>query len=354
MSSPIGWTSTLTPIDAADRIRSAIAAAPDRSVCVTTHMKADGDAVGSSLAIARSVEAAGGAAVVVHQSPFPTMFRSICDGTTLLMDVDGGFEDPAAQEAAMTVVIDTGSWNQLAGAAEYLRARADRVLIIDHHKSGDPDITDQRLIEPGEPAACAIAAKVATSLLNLRSPAELPVQIATPIYLGLATDTGWFRHPSVTPSTMHLAGDLLEAGVDHNRLYLSTEQSDPPERLWLVRAAMNSLKLHAGGRVATMGITQHDFAESGATPEHTGGLIDLPKTVVEVEVSILAYPVDTDAGPFVKVSLRSKAGGADVDVNQVAGSFGGGGHKHAAGCKISLPLDEAIEAVVERVQEELA
>lgn len=353
MRSVEDWTHTASVSTVADRIRAAIDAQPNASVCVVTHAKADGDATGSTLAIARAVEAAGGSAVIVHQSPFPEVFDAMSGDTQVLLDDEGGFETALARDASLVVVVDTGSWNQLPGARAYLEQRSERAIIIDHHRSGDAEITSARLIETDEPAACSIVAKVAVELLQLDSAASLPIEIATPIYLGLATDTGWFKHPSMTSGAFRLAGELLDAGVDHNRLYLSMEQSDPAERLWLVRAAMNSLELHADGRIATMGIEEEDFRKAGALREHTGGIIDIPKTVTSVEVSVLAYPLETEEGVVAKVSMRSKSGGADVDVNRVAGEFGGGGHKHAAGCKIALPLTEALVAVVARLREQL-
>ena len=240
-------------------------------------------------------------------------------------------------------MLDTGAWSQLADLRPWLEGRADSTVVVDHHRHGDPDLATMRLIDIHAAAACEPVAGLCVGLLGVDSPAALPVEVATPLYLGLATDTGWFKFPSVTPRTLRLGADLLDAGVDADALYQITEQSDSPARLQLIRRALDSLKLLDGSRVAVMKLRRRDFDETGADPDESGGIIDIPKSVGAVRVVALLTEVD---GANAKLSLRSKAHADDeVDVNLVAQRFGGGGHKHAAGARIAEPLDRAAELV---------
>jgi phosphoesterase RecJ-like protein len=116
------------------------------------------------------------------------------------------------------VIVDTGSWSQLHDYRPWIDAQHDKTALIDHHLSGNAEVSPRRLIDTGAAAACEIVAGLCVPLLGPGFARDLPREVAEPLYLGLATDTGWFRHSNVTPAVMRLAADLLEAGVDHERL----------------------------------------------------------------------------------------------------------------------------------------
>ena len=165
---------------------------------------------------------------------------------------------------------------------------------------------------------------------------------------------GWFRHSNVTRNVMELAGQLLDAGANHVRLYQTMEQNETPGRLKLISRALNSLDLRLDNRLALMTLTQDDLRESGALPGETGGLTDFTQGIASVQVSgvLLEVPGDKPGTRIVKISLRSKPG--PVDVNAIAGTLGGGGHVRAAGAKVKLTLDEAKDAVTRLVAEQLS
>ena len=134
--------------------------------------------------------------------------------------------------------------------------------------------------------------------------------------------------------------------MDHNAIYRHVEQSEPPARLWLVRRALENMKLELGDRVAIITISKAEAEACKAGPEELGGLTDLPQTIGSVRVAA----VITEPEPGIaKVSLRSKAadpGQPEIDVNRVAQSFGGGGHFHAAGAKLHASLSDARQRVL--------
>ncbi|MCA9294579.1 MAG: DHH family phosphoesterase [Phycisphaerales bacterium] len=321
------------------------------NVLILTHTKPDGDAFGSCLALARALRRVGVTATPVLYPPLSNALRGLAETDEIVLAAPEGPGQAMRGEPDCIVVVDTGSWSQLGPAAEFVRQRADQTIIIDHHINGNAEMASERLIDGAMPAACQIVADVVMRLLNVSSASALPTDVAEPIYLGIATDTGWFRHPSVLPSTMRLAADLLDAGVNQNALYQRTEQSDRPQRLLLAQRALNNLQYIAGGRAAVMVLRHTDFAESGANLDETGGLIDLPQAVGDVRVAALLY--EPEAG-LTRISMRSKAGDHPVDVNMIAHSFGGGGHKHAAGARVAKPASDVLPLLIKAIESALA
>lgn len=312
-----------------------------RRLALLTHAKPDGDAVGSTLALARTLKRLNIEAWPVYLGPWSPRFDPIVASTPVIFEKHGCFTAAPLAEIDAAAVVDTGSWKQLADARAWLEPRSANAAIIDHHAHGDGDVAALRHIDATFASACELVAEVCRLLLGAASAAALPPDVAEALYLGIATDTGWFKYSSVKPRTLRLAADLIEAGVDHNRLYRWIEQNESPRRLLLLCKALSSLEYHADSRIALMTLTKAEIDESGASQDEIGGLTDLPQMVG----SVRAVAVITELEPnLTKVSLRSKAsepGDPVFDVNKVGQVLGGGGHVHAAGAKIHLPLIEA-------------
>jgi phosphoesterase RecJ-like protein len=332
-----------------------------RSVVVITHHKPDGDALGSTVAVARALNiAAGGSAAgfsgvasraeVWYGGPMPGWWRAVARDTKARL-IDEHNPPPSSHEPDAVVVLDTGAWSQLNDYRPWLDRQHDRCVLIDHHLNGDAGVAPRRVIDTSAAAACQIAASLCVKLLRAESPAALPVDIAEPLYLGLATDTGWFRHSNVNPGVLRLAADLLETGVAHERLYEMTEQRERPSRLRLLSRALSTLEMHDDG-VAVVRLTQSDFEQTGASPGDSGGFLDIIKTVESVRVGVLLTELRGGAdGLVTKVSMRSKGGAEMVDVNKVSQKLGGGGHAQAAGARlVGVGLAEANARVLEALR----
>ena len=332
---PATWATNAT----LEQIASTLAS--EQRFVLLTHAKPDGDAIGSTLALARALRTMGKDVSLVYIAPWPERFRAVLGSTPVVHASAETFANPPFEEPDVIVVLDTGSRSQLDCACGYVEARADKAIIIDHHAHGDPELARTRHVDPTAAAACVLAAYLIAALTG-DAINSFPREVAEPLFLGCATDTGWFKHPNVSPRCLRLCADLLEAGANHDELFRTTEQNDPASRLLLMRRALDSLTFHDGRRIAVMTLTHADFEESGAGPDDSGGLIDLPKSVGEVRVSVLL----TERDGLTKASFRSKAGEGAVDVNAAAQSLNGGGHKHAAGAKIHAPLDIAKAAVL--------
>lgn len=338
--------------------------ATKRRIVILTHVKPDGDAVGSTIALARALVMAGSQRGWGSVSATPWYFGALPDWVpgvtrkteTRFVDQTHRPEDhtrgAAGGEPDAVVVLDTGSWTQVQEVEPWLRERAAIIAVIDHHRQGNPDMSPRRVVDVHAAAACEPVAELCWRLLALAGPADLPVDIAEPLYLGLATDTGWFRHSNVTPGAMRLAADLIQAGVDHPKLYEMIEQRDRTSRLRLLARALGSLDLLDHERIAVMTLTQKDFHECHAASTDSAGFADVPLSTASVMVSVLmteAFVAEPTGGSpakvITKVSMRSKSGPGGMDVGSVAASLGGGGHVPAAGVKMAVGIAEAKKLV---------
>lgn len=316
--------------EVADRIRSA------RKIVVTTHVKPDGDAIGSSLALVRALRRLDIEAEAWYLPPLTEVFQTLLEPTPYRIVTESSQPPP---DADLVVILDTGARSQLKLLEAWLGERRERICIIDHHIQGDPDLGALRVIRPEAAAASEI---VANLIDELGAPIDL--EIAQPLYVGIATDTGWFRFSNVSARVFRLAAKLIDAGVDHPAMYRLIEQNDEPTRLRLLARALSSLELLSGGRVALLTLRQSDFRDVGASVEETHGFSDIPQSIGSVEVVCLVTEADRSS---TKLSLRSKDGPYAVDVNQLARAFGGGGHARASGAKIDGPIDSVRERVIE-------
>jgi len=343
------WTSTIDARGAGAFIGGA------ERVVMLTHTKPDGDALGSTLALARSINLVRGTSGAVssaecwYAGPIPEWSSAITSGVKTRV-IEPPASAPSPLEPDVIVITDTGSWSQLEPFRAFLEPRLERTLIVDHHLRGDAEIASRRLLDTDAAAVVEPVAEICTQILGLGSARELPVEIATALYVGLATDTGWFRHSNVDGRVMRLAGDLIDAGVNHSAIHAMLYQRDRASRLRLMARALGSLEVLDDKHAAVMSLTQEDFKQAGAAPGESGGFVDLPQTVESIRVVVLLTEQRDEEGVFTKVSMRSKdgdwGGAPPVDVNAVCGSLGGGGHARASGARLRAPIDEAKRRVI--------
>lgn len=335
-----GWTSSAT----VEQIASWLGGLGH--VAVLTHVKPDGDAVGSTLACVRALRSRGIETDLLYAGPMPQWIDDLA-GSTAYRTIAGP-DDLSGFTADGAVVFDTGAWSQLDAFEGLLRPRRSDVAVIDHHLQGDPSVGERRVVDPSAAAACVTTAELCRLLLGLERVSALPREIAEPLYLGIATDTGWFRHSNVKPRTMRMAADLIEAGAEHARLYGLIEQRQRLSRLRMMARALSSLEMHKGGRVAIMTLRRGDFEACQAISGDTGGFGEMALAVDSVRVAAVLTEAWGEGGQaLTKISLRSKPGPDAVDVNVVARSFGGGGHAQAAGARLQADIATAKRRLLE-------
>lgn len=312
-----------------------------KNVLVTTHVRPDGDALGSTAATILGLRARGIPADALLLSHLPTKYAFVYrDHQIPFTDIEGGWPEnfPFYRYDAL-LVVDTGTWSQLPGLKERVGGWDVPKIVVDHHLTQE-DWATHKLVD----TTAAAAAEIVAELLE-RWPVALDSAIATALYLGVVSDTGWFQFSNTRPYTHRLAARLIEAGVDTDRLYQALYQNERAERVALQTRAQQSLELLLDNRLAVMRIRKQDFIDTKANVPDTENLINIPLQIATVEVSVLiTEPWDNSP---VRVSLRSKG---KVDVAKFAEQFGGGGHARASGLKLQASFQEAHDRVIEAMK----
>ena len=307
-------------------------------VVLTSHVRPDCDALGSELGMAGILEAVGKDVRIVNAQATPASLAWI-DPDGKLESLAGGVKPADLADRDLLIVLDTSAWAQLGAMGEVLKANRDRVLVIDHHVSED-DLGDRWFKDTTAEATARIVYEIG---LRLRVP--LTERIAAPLYAGLSTDTGGFRFPSTSGESFRIAARLVDAGASPPAIYRELFEQDTLARLHLVGRTLAGARTSHDGRVITSTVRQADIKASNATPHDTEDLINLTLAVKGTEVA--AILIEQPDGR-VKISFRSRSG---VDASALAGRFGGGGHKAAAGAITDGPFEPACERVAAALDE---
>lgn len=304
-----------------------------------THVRPDADGLGSQLALHEALVAVGKQPRVAIASKLPPRYEFMDPGRQVIEDFRPG---TAANFATCdcVIVLDTGTWNQLDGFGDWLKTTRVPRAVVDHHRTQD-DLGGLRMVDVTAEATGRLAYEITRELGVTPGP-----RAASNLFMAVATDTGWFRHPNTTPATFALCGELVAAGANPTELYEKLYESASLARFKLTGIALERLQVRGGGRVAFTEIYLKDYAASGSVPGDTEDLINFPRSVDGVEVA-LVFIEQVDGG--TKVSFRSKA----LDVSRLAERFGGGGHKLASGAKTNKPLPDTRDEVLAAVAAEL-
>ena len=308
---------------------------------LTTHVNPDGDAIGSEVAFARWLRAAGKQVRILNDSPTPKAFAWLADeGPTEV------YSEPLAEtrfaEAEALVVIDTGNKQRIGRLAEHIARHVIAVAIVDHHVTHD-GFGQVNVIEP----ECAAAAVLVYELMR-EAGAAIDAVSAMALYVGLATDTGNFRYSNTDARALRMAADLVELGVDVSEVMSRVHQSAPPGRLRFFGEALTALEMRHGGQLVVIEATPEQFQRHGLSGADTEGLVDLPRAIEGVEAVALFSEVEPGR---VKVSLRSTG---RVNIDGVCARLGGGGHPHAAGVMLRGTREQARARVLPELERLLA
>lgn len=279
--------------------------------------------MGSMVALAVAARAAGKTVSTFVPDSIPPRYDGL---VAAARPVEAGQFDSLAAASDLIVILDTCAFSQLDGLEEQLRALRHKIVVVDHHATAD-DVGEAAWMDA---SAAATGVMVTELLARLAWPIDLPT--AELLMTAITTDTGWLRFANTDARCLRVVADLIDAGVRPDRLYRKIFQADRPQRLALVCRALATLELHCGGKVATMMLRREDFAACDARYDETENIVNEAMRLKSVETSILLVE-DADC---VRVSLRSRD---DIDVSQLAGGFGGGGHKRAAGLRSDENID---------------
>ena len=286
-----------------------------QTVILTSHIRPDGDSIGSTLGLMHFLRSLGKEARVLIDDELPRTFR-VLPGLDLI-------ERPAEGErytADLLVVCDVELRRT---GAVVPSVDAVRVLNIDHHVTNDEE-AEYLYLDPSHAATCEIMCEIIREMGGTFS-----LDMATCLYTGIATDTGFFRFSNTTPRTMRTAADLIEIGVKPNIISVAMEMKSYDEVMAQVRAIRN-LEMFYDGKVAAVFIDE----ERAKEVKTTEGLLDKLRVIEGTQIVFFMKWLEHDT---YRVSMRSKG----VNVSRIAQEFDGGGHIRAAGCTLHAPFDEA-------------
>jgi phosphoesterase RecJ-like protein len=298
---------------------------------VVTHENPDGDALGSLLATTVVLRQLGKDAqmFLYGSAPLPREYG--------FMRLDGLLRElPDDIGERVLVAVDCAKADRI-GADPAPVERAKLVIDIDHHHD-NTRFGAVNLIVADASSTGEVLRDVFAEL-----GVELTPEIAEPLYIALVTDTGRFQYTNPTPKALRLAAELVEAGADVHQVFQQVYESVEFAKLKLLARALERARVLEGGRIVVSYLVRTDFAEVGAPEAYSEGIIDYLRAVEGSELSALIREPPRDDGPVHRVSLRASID--ELDVSAIARTFGGGGHRQAAGFSSDASIDEITELV---------
>jgi len=296
------------------------------SFVLTSHARADGDAVGSSLACCEVLRRMGKQAEVILHDGVPRVYQQLpfADGVIHADRVNGSYD------AAILLECDSIQRTRLEGL------EAQFLINIDHHKSGRA-FANVNWIDPQAVATAEMVYRLAREAGVKISP-----EIATCLYTAVLTDTGAFMYEGTNQHTFELARELVLAGADPARCARHIYFGHSTAKMRLLGLALSALQRE--GPLAWIWVTQEQMERTGAKEEDCEGLVNYALAIGDVEVAVFFRELPDRR---FRVSLRSKGA---LDVAHIAEEFGGGGHACASGCSVDGPLHAAVESVLGKVR----
>ncbi|HOQ76157.1 MAG TPA: bifunctional oligoribonuclease/PAP phosphatase NrnA [Thermoclostridium sp.] len=305
-----------------------------QSVAIMPHLNVDGDALGTSLALALALNSCHCQADVLLEEEVPAMLDFL-PGQELI-------KKAPKDRYQVALNIDNGDITRLGGRLEVYN-NAEVRLSIDHHATNKVE-ADISFVDTKAAATGEIVYRMLTQYMGL----PVTQDIALCLYTAIITDTGGFRFSNTTPVTMEIAGELMKTGIDFTNANKMVFDRISYAKLFLMKQTMNSLMLFFNGKLAVSYLRWSDLASFNAKLEDTEGLVNIGRNLEGVEVSL--FLKEEKPGSF-KGSLRSNQ---YVDVAKVAERFGGGGHMRAAGFTAEGDLEDIVRALADAIRASLA
>jgi phosphoesterase RecJ-like protein len=304
---------------------------------LTTHIRPDGDSLGSEMVMADILESLGKDVLVCNAFSVPPNLQFI-DPKNRSKELGVDLSPDQLANREVLIILDTSAWAQLGGMADIVRSTKALKAVIDHHVSED-DLGAEAFKDAQAEATGQLVIEAADQLKVSLTPS-----IARAAFVAVATDTGWFRFSSTTADTFSLIARLVQAGARPDEIYKNLYENDSLARLCLIGRTLARAEAELDGRLIHTHISQEDFRTTGALPSDSEDIINLTMLVGGTQVAVIF--VEQPKGGF-KVSLRSRC---QVDCAALAEKFGGGGHKKAAGLSIDGPLESARAKVLNAVR----
>ncbi len=305
---------------------------------ITTHLFSEGDAIGSELALKRFLCDLNKEAAIVNNEKLPPVYSCFDPDKDVKFlrskDVNINLDDFDA-----IFMVDVADWGQLGDFADMIKASQITKICIDHHPT-NPGYADINVIDKGASSAGEL---IYDLIIHMNG--ELTLELATPLYLSIATDTGWFKFSNTSAKAFKACSALIEAGVKSQIIYEKLYHNKHASYLKLLNLMLGALSSECDGQLVWTKMTKKMIKSSGVEFVDTDVMIDLIRAVNEVEVVVIFRELGERK---TKVSFRSKH---TIDVSKLASDFGGGGHVRAAGASLEEPIDTVIGDVISAASE---
>jgi phosphoesterase RecJ-like protein len=286
-----------------------------RTICIVGHMRPDGDCAGSQLGLMLALRAEGKKVVCWNQDSVPQKYK--------FLDPAGDIQKPRpGQKFDLVIATDCANFERLGTVGKHV-ARRKLLINIDHHES-NTRYGDINWVSPHEPSTGELIFRL---LKTARWPITKP--IADCLFTAVSTDTGSFQYPNTRPGSFHVGAELVTRGANLAKICDEVYQSYPLPRARLLKHVYNKFRLTHDDRIAYFWLKQADFSRTGADSADSEGLIDHIRAIEPVIVACVFEEIEPEV---TRISLRSKSN--YVNVSDICGQFGGGGHPAAAGARI--------------------
>lgn len=306
------------------------------NIVITSHKSPDGDSIGSSLGLLHFIEKLFKSAVVCHPDPAPE-FLNWLEGSDRILNMQSHPERIAAlfQKADLIFCLDYNAPDRVGPEMQVLLENAScKKIMIDHHLN-PANFCD---IVISDPDVCSTAQLIFELIDQSGNLDKLDPKCGSALYLGILTDTGTFRFPSVQPRTHEILGKLLEAGVPHHLIHEELNDNNTVERLRLQGFALNEkLEVMNENHVAIISLTEEELKRFNAQKGDTDGLVNMALSIKGIKAAVFLAEKEGK----IKMSFRSK--GKENPVNVLASEhFEGGGHANASGGVSMLSMEDTI------------
>lgn len=311
------------------------------NIVLVTHINPDGDALGSLIGLADTLEAMGKKVFRYLEEPVAYLYQFLPDTDQMMIDISA-LQDFVRQagDDILCISLDCGDRKRLGKNADELMA-VRPFMVIDHHKNNN-GFGDVAWIDSDRSSTGEMIFDLVEALDQ-----EIAETAAVALFAAIVTDTGSFRYESTTAHTFNVARKLVDLGVRPDQVSGHLYDNYTAGRLQLLQKVLATLEIHGNGQIAIIKVTTDMLDSTGCSLEDTENFINLPRSITTVKVAVF---IKETGGDRVSVSLRAKN---TCDVAEVASRFGGGGHRNAAGFRTSkTTLEEVRDRVLSALLEE--
>lgn len=303
------------------------------NIVLTGHIRPDGDAVGSTLAMSRYLRSLGKNTTVIYPNRYPEFYSWIPGiKDAVIFEEKPELATKLIAASDLHICLDYNQLSRISAVRPIVESHPTPMMLIDHHLGLEID-ADFALSAPDAAATCLLVFKVIRELSGLEA---IDRQTAEYLMIGLTTDTGNLAYSANDPELYYIMGDLIAKGIDKTQLYNRLFHTYTADRFRLMSYLMSKMELLNDGKTALVVLSMADMRKFNYQNGDSEGFVNMPLQISKVTRSILVREEKNQ----INVSLRSVG---DVPVNNIAELFGGGGHKNAAGCEFGVSLSEAID-----------